>query len=310
MNDRELTRAAQNGDAGALGVLVERHEAGVRAVALSLLGPGPDAEDAVQDAMVTAILSIEDVRDPAAVGSWLRSIVRNNCRMRLRAKRPYPVADLEWFLSADDAPGAEELLERTLVRDWVWHAMESLSENDRLITMVRHFSSVRSYEQIAAVCGIPVGTVRSRLHHAHRKLAAALRATADMAYADVSERTEARRREAADTMTATVRGDFHQVVGDLWWPDARLVVPAAAVSGGTAFAVQAMENDLEVGVRPALTDVVAGGDVLIWELELISPASNPDHCPPSAVWLQSLDGGRVRTVTLFHPAPAGKKSGP
>ncbi|MEV7129193.1 hypothetical protein [Streptomyces sp. NPDC093260] len=64
--------------------------------------------------MVTAILSLQDVRDPAAVGGWLRSVVRNNCRTRLRAKRPSPVADPEWFLSADEAFGAQELIERAV----------------------------------------------------------------------------------------------------------------------------------------------------------------------------------------------------
>ncbi|MFJ6076017.1 RNA polymerase sigma factor [Streptomyces sp. NPDC093065] len=309
MDDSTLVGCARRGDVEALGMLVRRHEAGMRAVALSILGHGPDAEDAVQDAMVTAIVSIGEVRDPAAVGGWLRSVVRNNCRMRVRAKRPTPVADPEWFLPADEAFGADELLERTVSRDWVWHAMATLSEKDRLITMLRHFSSVRSYADIATVCGIPVGTVRSRLHHAHRALAATLRATADAAYADVSERIGARQREAADAVRATARGDFRHVVSELWWPDAQLVVPASSVSGGVALAVRAMDGDLESGVRPGLVDVVAGDDVLIWELELVNPASAPDHCPPSAVWLQSLDSGRVRTVTLFHPVPDQRKVG-
>ncbi|MFH8446059.1 RNA polymerase sigma factor [Streptomyces sp. NPDC018026] len=309
MDDSTLVGCARRGDVEALGMLVRRHEAGMRAVALSILGHGPDAEDAVQDAIVTAIVSIGEVRDPAAVGGWLRSVVRNNCRMRVRAKRPVPVADPEWFLPADEAFGADELLERTVSRDWVWHAMATLSEKDRLITMLRHFSSVRSYADIATVCGIPVGTVRSRLHHAHRALAATLRATADAAYADVSDRIGARQREAADAVRATARGDFRHVVSELWWPDAQLVVPASSVSGGVDLAVRAMDGDLESGVRPGLVDVVAGDDVLIWELELVNPASDPDHCPPNAVWLQSLDSGRVRTVTLFHPVPEQRKVG-
>ncbi|MFF9490198.1 hypothetical protein [Streptomyces sp. NPDC014676] len=170
-----------------------------------------------------------------------------------------------------------------------------------------NFSSVRPYAGIATVCGIPVGTMRSRLHHAHRTLATALRAMADDAYADVSERIEARRTEAADAMGATARGDFHHAVGELWWPDAQLTVPASTVSGGAALAVRAREDDLAAGVRPGLIDVVAG-DVLIWEPELVSPPANPSHCPPNAVWLQSLHQGRVRSVTLFHPGTRPEKS--
>ncbi|MGH1553031.1 RNA polymerase sigma factor [Streptomyces sp. L7] len=66
--DEELTRRAQAGDTGALGLLLTRHQAPMRAVALSLLGYGPDAEDAVQDAALTALRRIGDVREPAAAG--------------------------------------------------------------------------------------------------------------------------------------------------------------------------------------------------------------------------------------------------
>lgn len=52
------------------------------AVALSLLGHGPDAEDAGEDAAPTALRRIGDVRDPAAVDAWLRTVVRNTARMR------------------------------------------------------------------------------------------------------------------------------------------------------------------------------------------------------------------------------------
>ena len=73
------------GEVAALGLLLEQHRAGMRAVALSILGPGPDADDAVQDAALTALRGIGDVRDPAAVGAWLRMIVRNRCRDMKRA---------------------------------------------------------------------------------------------------------------------------------------------------------------------------------------------------------------------------------
>ncbi|HEV7973883.1 sigma-70 family RNA polymerase sigma factor [Amycolatopsis sp.] len=70
----------------ALGLLLARHRPGMRAVALSLLGHGHDADDAVQDASLVALLRIGDVRDPAAVGPWLRMIVRNACRTRPRTR--------------------------------------------------------------------------------------------------------------------------------------------------------------------------------------------------------------------------------
>jgi len=57
---------------GSLGVLLARHQAGMRAVALSMIGYGPDTDDVVQDAALLALRRIQDVRNPEAVGPWLR----------------------------------------------------------------------------------------------------------------------------------------------------------------------------------------------------------------------------------------------
>lgn len=125
LEDAVLTRAAQAGDVTALGLLLERHRAGMRAVALSILGPGPDVDDVVQDAAVTALRRVGDVRDPAAVGAWLRMIVRNASRSLLRDSVPFqPLDDLQ-VPATDDGP--ERWLEHHAMRDWIWEAMEELS---------------------------------------------------------------------------------------------------------------------------------------------------------------------------------------
>lgn len=124
LSDAELTRAAQAGDAAALGVLLARHEAGMRAVALGVLGHGPDADDAVQDAMLVALSRIGDVRDPASVGAWLRMIVRNACRNTVRSNASRrSLGELE-PVSADSP---ERVLEGHALRDWLWHAIDELT---------------------------------------------------------------------------------------------------------------------------------------------------------------------------------------
>ncbi|MET8281558.1 sigma-70 family RNA polymerase sigma factor [Micromonospora sp. NPDC005174] len=303
VDDADLVALARAGDAAALGVLLTRHEAGMRAVAVSLLGYGPDAEDAVQDAMVTALRRIGEVHDQAAVGPWLRTIVRNNARMALRGPRPVPVADPDWFARPATGPTPEEALDSGALRDWVWHAISELSEPDRMVTLLRYFSEASSYEQIAAVCGVPVGTVRSRLSHARRALAGGLRTAATAAHADVRAAADARWREGRDMISTAMRGDFDRVVDDTWWPDAQMIVPGGP-RGGRDLAVHGMTSDLQAGVRQRLRTVVSSGDVLLWETDLISPPDNPEHCPPTALWLQVLRGGRVRQLTLFHPVPA------
>ena len=166
--------------------------------------------------------------------------------------------------------------------------------------LLRHFTGVTAYEQIAAICGIPVGTVRSRLSHGRRVLAERLRAGAELAHADAAALAAASRRQAEDALATAMRGDFHQVVGDLWHRDAEMRLPDRVVGGPDA-AVRGMASDLDAGVRQRLVNVVAGPDVLIWETDLISPPDDPDHCPPGAVWLHHLHEGRVSRLTLFHP---------
>ncbi|MFE4663961.1 RNA polymerase sigma factor [Streptomyces sp. NPDC056716] len=202
-DDAALTRAAQAGEVAALGLLLERHRAGMRAVALSVLGPGADADDVMQDAALTALRRIRDVRDPAAVGAWLRMIVRNAGRSVLREAlvlRPMSVDEVH-LPSMDIGP--EQWLERTALRDWVWEALEKLSPVLRMPLVLRHFAGgVASYEHIAYACGVPVGTVRSRLSQGRAKLADALAATADGPHGDAEQRVRASRDEARRMLAA------------------------------------------------------------------------------------------------------------
>jgi RNA polymerase sigma factor (sigma-70 family) len=302
LEDAVLTRAAQAGDVAALGVLLERHRAGMRAVALSILGPGPDVDDVVQDAAVTALRRLGDVRDPEAVGAWLRMIVRNAGRSLLRGPAPFlPLDDLQ--VPATDA-GPERWLEQHAMRDWIWEAMEELSPTLRLPMVLRHFSTgFTSYERIADACGVPVGTVRSRLSQGRAKLATALAATADAPHGDAGKRTRASRAEAHETLSAAERGHFGTLLTERWSPEIALLRGSDPV-GGRSLLVRGMDGDLEAGVRQRLVQAAAGRSVTVWEMELLSPFDNPEHCPPAVAWLMTLDdAGRPHRLRLLHPRP-------
>ena len=301
--DSELVRAAQAGDAGCLGLLLARHRAGMYGVALALLGHGPDAEDAVQEATLTALLRIGEVRDPGAFGPWLRMVVRNACRAQLRRMRAVPVGELSGSVAMDwseGPPDPAEILDRHALRDWVWSALEDLSPGLRLVTMLRYFTDVTSYEDIAALCAVPVGTVRSRLHQARAKLADSLLSSAERVHDDASARTALHRRLAEEIMVSAHRGQITSALSDLWSPQAEVTWPTGKRTGigylGTAF-----DRDLSSGVRHELRNVVASREVVIWEAALLNPPEDPFHCPPSVVWVHFLDRGRVSKLRLYHP---------
>lgn len=179
----ELVRQAQAGEVVGLGAVLEHFRAPLHAQAVQLLGYCPEAEDAVHETFVIALTKIGTLRDPAAVGGWLRRILRNVCLMQLRRRVEQPVGDASDIASSTSArtatsPSVEQTVEGLVLRDWVWRAIEELSEPLRMAVMLRFFTSYHSYESIAAVCAVPIGTVRSRLNAAKRTLAERLLAEA------------------------------------------------------------------------------------------------------------------------------------
>ncbi len=303
-SDAELVRAAQAGDVASLGVLLERHRASLQVVALRLLGYTPEAQDIVQEAMLIAVQHVGQLRDPDAAGSWLRAIVRNACRMHLRGYRPV-TADERVLASLPSLHALPDvLLDRHALRDWIWHALESLSEPLQIVLLLRHFSEVSSYEEIAALCGVPVGTVRSRLHQARVKLSAALLAAADSAHDDAAALRDQRWREVADLFTAAEQGDFDRALSATCSPELNLVGPQGQHAHGLAPLVRVMESDRQAGVRHRPMQVTASRRLTIIEDDLLNPPWNPDHCPPGVVWLLSLRDNQIQHIRLFHPRSA------
>jgi RNA polymerase sigma-70 factor (ECF subfamily) len=299
-SDSDLVMAAHGGEPGALGLLLERHRAGMRAVAISLLGWGPEAEDAVQDAMLVALRRIGELRDPSAAGSWLRAVTRNQCRVRLRRHgREASTSDLDAVPGPEGGP--EQVIEEHALRDWVWSALERLTEPLQMVVLLRYFTEVRSYEQIAAACEIPIGTVRSRLHEARRQLTGRLSSEASGDGTHHAALTARRHREAKDLLDAAPSGDFGRALAALAAPDLRLTGPQGQQAHGHGLLVQIMDSDLRAGVRQRLGAVTAGQHVTILECDLLSPPWDPQHCPPGVLWLMRWSGNQIQRIRLFHP---------
>ncbi|MFC5219784.1 sigma-70 family RNA polymerase sigma factor [Streptomyces coerulescens] len=299
--DEELTRRA------ALGLLLARHQAPMRAVALSLLGYGPDAEDAVQDAALTALRRIGDVRDPAAVGAWLKAIVRNSCRMRLRAGRETPgLEGLDHLYARDHGPAypshPERVVDQHAMRDWIWDAVEQLPEQLRLVLMLRHFSGITSYREIAHACEIPVGTVRSRLNQARTKVAQVLLTTAAHVHDDASRLTEDSRQEAEATLEGARRGCQPREILELWPAETELL-GVLSTPGERCHPIPAMRRNREKGVTQHLRHVVASRSITIWEMDVTNPAGIPAPCPPTLTWLMLRRNRRVQTLRVIFPEP-------
>ncbi|NMO51476.1 RNA polymerase sigma factor [Actinoplanes sp. TBRC 11911] len=303
--DTEIVRAAQQGDRPSFALLYEMHYAGMLAVATSILGAVPEAEDACQDAAITALSRIGELRDPAALRSWLHAIVRNNCRRALGARTPVPVGVAGENLLADDLDDPIVRIENSAMRDWIWHALGQLTPAVQPVAMLRYFSGNNSYEHIAQLCGIPVGTVRSRLSEARRQLAEILPRVRDDRHDDVAARTTERREEAIAILSAAASGMPSGRIVDRWHKDVAMFWPEGVQTVGLESIFEVMARDHRDGVTYRLNAVTAGPGITVWEMGFVNPPHDPHHCPPGATWLLSDKKGRVRQTRLFRtPRPA------
>jgi RNA polymerase sigma factor (sigma-70 family) len=305
-----IVHAAQAGDQRAAAILFELHYASMLAVATRMLGAGPDAEDACQDAAVTAFTRIGQLRDAAAVRGWLLSIVRNNCRTILGARTVLPagLADQDWPATAADDPVAH--IERSAQREWIWYSVRQLTPAVQPVAMLRYFTENNSYERIAALCGIPVGTVRSRLSEARRQLSSLLPQSLDAPHGETAALAAGRRAEAAGFLSAVPRGLRLGQVADWVADDVTMYWPGGSRTIGLAPIYAVMCEDYDDGVTVRLTSLTAGAGVTVWENEFINPPEDPDHCPPGGTWLLRERQGRVSEIRLLHtPRPAQAGSG-
>lgn len=166
-SDAELLAAHLAGDRYAFEELFLRHHRQLHRLArLSSRNP-EDAEDALQDAMLSAHKSAGSFRHDAAVSSWLHRIVVNACLDRLRRNKSHPSAPLEDVHVVADRTGQVEtaiVVERALLR---------LPVEQRAAVVAVDMQGF-SIAETARLLGVPEGTVKSRCARARARLAAAL----------------------------------------------------------------------------------------------------------------------------------------
>jgi RNA polymerase sigma-70 factor (ECF subfamily) len=168
-DDVALVQRSLAGSSEAYSELVRRHLNGAYAVALSELGDTRDAEDAAQDSFIQALERLEECRDPARFGAWVRTIARNRARSLGRRKRVRQAEPLE---SAYEAAGTSDPgrdMERVQLREHLERALATLKPVHRQVIVLHDVEGLK-HGEIAADLGIPEGTVRSHLHFARRAL--------------------------------------------------------------------------------------------------------------------------------------------
>jgi RNA polymerase sigma factor (sigma-70 family) len=170
--DTDLVRSAMRGDERAFTDIVNTVADRFLGVAHRILRDPALAEDAVQQALLSAWQDLPDLRDPARFDGWAYRLLIRACYMEARRrKRWHPTTIVRSIVE----PTAPDLIGGIIERERLEQSFERLSVDHRAVLVLTYYLDLPS-EQVAAALDIPVGTVYSRLHRAQQALRGALEA--------------------------------------------------------------------------------------------------------------------------------------
>jgi len=167
--EADLIQQAQTGDSGAFGELVRRHYAPVVNVAYRLCGEATLAEDMAQETFLRAWSNLESIRPSASLKNWLYRIAVNATLDVLRRRSDAPMEDEVVQMVMDPAPDPETAMIAKESAEQLHGLLRTLPDTTRSVLVLREYGEL-TYQEIASVLDIPIGTVMSRLNYARTRL--------------------------------------------------------------------------------------------------------------------------------------------
>ena len=177
--EKHLLRLAREGDNDAIDQLLQEHFKSIYNLAYRLTGNYDDAQDVISEAFLRVYNALPRFRGDANFSTWLYRIVMNVFLDERKKRRLRQHDSLEAMVQLDegevqrqiedDSPGPVEAIERGEEAVIVQRAVLALPEAQRTMIALYHFQEL-SYEEIAAIIKLPIGTVKSRLNRARLAL--------------------------------------------------------------------------------------------------------------------------------------------
>ena len=192
--ERAWIEAAKGGDPDAFEALVRAYEKRVFALTLRLCGNPEDAEEAAQEAFLSAWRGLASFRGDASFSTWLYRLTSNACMDLLRRERRggacLSLDDEELNVDAPD-PGEspQEAAERTELRHAIEEGLRTLPPDYRAVLILRELHQL-SYDEIARAVDADLGTVKSRISRGRKLLRKFLLETGNFSAPPPSKETE------------------------------------------------------------------------------------------------------------------------
>ncbi len=173
-----LVERARDGERAAFRQLFDRHRHDVARLVFRMLGPRADVDDLVQEVFVQVHKSLRDFRGDARFSTWLHRVTVNVVLMHKRAARSRPTLDEELPAGTVEDPGStmpdDEVDRRKRVAAF-FDLLSTIAEKKRVVFSLHDLEGL-SPQEISAIVGAPVLTVRTRLFYARREMEAGMRA--------------------------------------------------------------------------------------------------------------------------------------
>jgi len=167
-DEAALVARALAGDRAAFGVLAERYAAPARRVARAVLDDPDDADDAAQDALLAALVKLQQYDPRRPFGPWLMRIVANAATDRRRRRTVRRAEPLDPNATAG-GPRPDVQTEQRALAQRLREALAELPERRRVAVVLFDVEGY-SHAEIAEILGVAEGTVRSDVFHARRRL--------------------------------------------------------------------------------------------------------------------------------------------
>ncbi|MDJ0764333.1 MAG: sigma-70 family RNA polymerase sigma factor [Myxococcota bacterium] len=187
MSEKRLIKRLIKQDPRAFEVLVHKYQGPVFNLIYRMIGNREEAEDLAQEVFVTVFKKISTFRGDASLATWIYRIATNTCKNRkkylsrrcfdrpaLSPKDEYPADEALSIRTSGCISRPDEEVEGYEMEQLLQKAFGSLEEDHRLILVLRDIQGI-SYDDITTITGLPLGTVKSRLHRARLSLKEAMK---------------------------------------------------------------------------------------------------------------------------------------
>lgn len=168
-DDRRLVELVLAGDDAAFAYLFDRYRDAIRRLFVQRLCGSDDADDLLQETFIKVYINLHRYNPDYTFGQWVYTIARNTFVDYVRRRQDDLPIDERYATPVSSAPTPEESVINLQQRTQIEHYLDRLPAGYRQLIVMRFFDEY-SYEEIAAKLGLPLGTVKTRIHRARERM--------------------------------------------------------------------------------------------------------------------------------------------